>query len=897
MRLQTKTLALFSISGALILAVIGLIQFMVLKAQAFADIENQISRQLEHLDFALTRFVRDVENDLRVLAADARVRTPQDESFTSFLRADEKTYAYRIGPKEQEIIDLFQTFRQYHPHVNSVYMGRENGSFVRSHKRERPTQYDPRDRPWYSLAKDHPDAVMRTRPYRSVTAPDVNIGVVMPLADEERGFFGVLGADITLTSLTDYLTDFTLGYDGQILLLDSEGVILAYPDSKALFADVGYFFPGGERLLSAGDKAHVVLAGPQGPRHAYVHRSPGTGWTLAALLDERRIQEDIGKTVLRNLAFLAAAVILLSLVTLAGLYSSILSPLAVLTRGARHIRQTGDLAFRFHIRSRDEIRDLAEAFHQMLASMRASESQLRDSREALQQERNLLEVRVGERTLELEEANRNLTREVEVRTRAEKAAEEANRAKSLFLANMSHEIRTPLNAILGFAQLLLRDPGLGAGHRRSVETVYRSGEHLLLLLNDILEMSKIEAGRMTLQEEDFDLGSLLGDLEAMFRVLAQNKGISLEVVMAPDVPRWISSDAQKLRQVLGNLLGNAVKFTEQGGVALRVGVAATTPQDGHSGAEAGKNLLFEVEDTGPGIPEEARKTIFSHFEQLDVGSRAGGTGLGLAIAKAYAELMGGGIEVQSSLGRGSVFRVRVPLTEGTPGKERDAGHVLRPSRLRPGQEKRRILVVDDNEANREILVRLLEEAGFMVREAGDGHLACSLYGQWKPHLVLLDMIMPGMDGFAVLEHIRATNGQDAAPVVAVTASVLSSEKERVLAAGAVAFLKKPFKAEELFELVRRHLGVDFEEADTAEQTADQQSRPRPAVTPEQLSRLPAEILSSLRSAALSLDVEGLREALGRLGPDHADVARGLLELVDEFRFEELHALLQDRDVA
>ncbi len=168
-----------------------------------------------------------------------------------------------------------------------------------------------------------------------------------------------------------------------------------------------------------------------------------------------------------------------------------------------------------------------------------------------------------------------------------------------------------------------------------------------------------------------------------------------------------------------------------------------------------------------------------------------------------------------------MFRVSLPLTEGVPGKGREAGHVLRPSRLRPGQEERRILVVDDNEVNREILVRLLEEAGFVVREAGAGRLAGSLYGQWKPHLVLLDMIMPEMDGFAVLEHIRATHGQDAAPVIAVTASVLSSEKERVLAAGAVAFLKKPFKAEELFELVRRHLGVDFEEADTAEHAADQ----------------------------------------------------------------------------
>jgi signal transduction histidine kinase/DNA-binding response OmpR family regulator len=891
MRLKAKTLTLFAASGVLILALVGLIQFMAQKARIFVQIQYQISKQLEHLDFALTRFAEDVENDLRILASDERVRTRRDEDFTNFLTVPEDSHVYLIGEREQEIIRLFQAFRMYHPHVNSVYMGRENGSFVRSHKRERPTRYDPRDRPWYILAKQHPDEVMRTPPYRSVTTPDVNVGVVVALQDEQDKVFGVVGADITLTNLTSYLTDFVLSYDGRVLLIDRDGEVLAFQDGALLFKDVRDVFGNGGRLLDAQRGEHVVLNGPEGRLHAYVHPSSVKGWILAGILDDNRIRKDIRNNVLRNLAFLVAAIVLLSVATLVGLYSSIISPLARLTKDTQHIRQTGDMTHRFIAQSRDEIGDLAESFNGMMDALQDAESELKDSRSALQEERNLLDERVKTRTQELEQANRKLQREVEERTKAEEAAEEANKAKSMFLANMSHEIRTPLNAILGFAQLLLRDAQLRPEQRRSVETVYRSGEHLLRLLNDILEMSKIEAGRMVLQIENFDLRALLDDLEAMFRVLTRSKGISLEIVLDRDAPRWIRADEQKLHQVLNNLLGNAVKFTDQGGVVARIGARPRTEQ-GREGPTT-YDLLVEVEDTGPGVPENARRSVFAHFEQLgSSGRRKGGAGLGLAIAKAYVELMGGSIDVQSQPGQGSVFSFTVPVLQGEADKGRAGDRLGRPTCLQPGQGEIRVLVVDDNEVNRELLVRLLEQAGFTVKEAESGRQACSFYDSWRPRLVLLDMIMPEVDGFGVLEYIRGTAGAGAAPVIAVTASVLQSEKERVLAAGAVAFLKKPFKAEELFQLLEEHLGVAFQDEEPRAEGEPSAARTGGEIDPGQLGRLPAELVASLREAALRLDVDGLREQLNGLGPEYAALAAGLLELVDAFRLQELQVLLQ-----
>lgn len=888
MRLHSKTILLFSATGLAILIVVGALQFIVLKERTLSEIRDQIDKQLGHLDLVVTRHLQDVECDVLGLAGDERINTRDDARFTNFLNADEKTFQYRITPREEEIISVLRAFYLSHPNVNSAYMGRENGSFVRSHKRARPTRYDPRDRPWYTLAKNHPGQVMRTPPYRSVTTDDINIGVVTALLDQHESIFGVVGADITLTALTDSIAAFQISHGGQVMLLDANGTVLAARDKTMIFENVRTLFPNGKSLLQPQNAPFVLLDGPSGQYHAYTHNSLETNWKFIGLVPRHQVQAHISQLVLENLQFLAAAIVLLSLASILGLNRSILAPLAGLTKGTQHVRAQGDLSYRFQASSRDEIRELAEAFNQMLEALDSSTRELRLSRQALQEERNLLDARVQDRTRELETLNRTLLREVEERARAERAAEKANQTKSLFLASMSHEIRTPLNAVLGFTQLLLLDPQLGPTQRRSLETVHRSGEHLLMLLNDILEMSKIEAGRVETHPVHFDLWAMLEDLEATFVILTRQAGLTLEVFKTDALPRWVLGDEQKLRQVLHNLLGNAVKFTETGGIVLRADLHA----DGHDNAP---RLHFEVEDSGPGIPEESRQSVFRTFEQLSADkTRKGGTGLGLAISKAYVELMGGNIAIGGEVGVGSVFSFELPFTPGQAQEGHARQTSSRVTRLAEGQGEVRILVVDDNDANREILSTLLRLAGFTVQEAADGVAACDLFTSWNPSLILLDMVMPVMDGFQVMECIRTTEAGRLVPIIAVTASVLREDENRVLAAGAVAFLKKPFKAAELYALLAQHLEVRYEQDDaTAQPAAEAHSdstRDRQAIR-----ALSTHAREELRQAAISLDMERLGECIELTARENKTAAAILERLLLEFRFEAIQDLLDQAE--
>lgn len=888
MRLHTKTLLLFSAAGLAILVVVGTMLFMVLKERTLIEIREQIGKQLGHLDLAVIRHLQDVEYDVLGLAGDERINTRDDAEFTNFLSAEESTFQYRITPREEEIISVLRAFYLSHPNVNSAYMGRENGSFVRSHKRARPTRYDPRDRPWYTLAKSHPGQIMRTPPYRSVTTDDVNIGVVTALLDQHENILGVVGADITLTALTDYISSFQVSFGGQVMLLDANGTVLAARDKTMIFENVRTIFPNGGSLLQPQNTPFVLLDGPSGQYHAYMHNSVGTNWKFIGLVPQHQVREYISQLVLENLQFLAAAIVLLSLASILGLNRSILAPLAGLTKGTQHVRTQGDLSYRFQASSQDEIRELANAFNQMLEALDSSTRELRLSRQALQEERNLLDKRVQERTRELEALNRTLQREVEERARAEKAADKANQAKSLFLASMSHEIRTPLNAVLGFTQLLLLDPQVGPAQRRSLETVHRSGEHLLMLLNDILEMSKIEAGRVETHPVHFDLWAMLEDLEATFVVLTRQAGLTLEVFKADDLPHWVLADEQKLRQVLHNLLGNAVKFTGSGGIVLR----AALRSDLH-GSTA--RLRFEVEDSGPGIPEDSRESVFRTFEQLSADkTRKGGTGLGLAISKAYVELMGGSIAVGGQEGGGSVFSFDLPFVSGRSQAGQSRQTSSRITRLAEGQNEVRVLVVDDNDANREILSSLLRLAGFTVQEAADGVAACELFSSWNPQLILLDMIMPVMDGFQVLERIRSTEAGRLVPIIAVTASVLREDEDRVLAAGVVAFLKKPFKAADVYALLEEHLGVRYQKDDANEQLPAQ-VLPDSARDRQAIRALSAQAREDLRQAAISLDMERLGECIELTGRENRDAAAILERLLLEFRFDAIQDLLDEAE--
>src|SRR4051812_41906083 len=469
-------------------------------------------------------------------------------------------------------------------------------------------------------------------------------------------------------------------------------------------------------------------------------------------------------------------------------------------------------------------------------------------------------------------------RDVTERKRYEQSLQQANRAKSVFLANMSHEIRTPMNAILGFSQLMLRDKDLTPQQCQYLGTINRSGEHLLALINDILEMSKIEAGRATLNPSTFDLPVLLNDLEMMFRVRTNEKKLSFSVeLVGDDVPQYIVADINKMRQVFINVLGNAVKFTEQGGVGVRV-------LADRKGAK-GPSLRVAIEDTGPGISQDEQDRLFRHFEQTKSGQQTGtGTGLGLAISREFVRLMGGDITLSSQVGKGSVFVIDLPLNEGeaqaVQAKEKQR-HVLK---LQPGQPACRVLVVDDIEENRQLLAQLLAPVGFEVRLAVNGAEAVKQFEEWQPSLILMDFRMPVMDGHEAIRRIRALPGGKEPTIIAVTASAMDDNRQELMEIGADDFIGKPFREAELFHKIHAHVGVEYEYADDS---AAAPATEAAELTPESLAALPAQLIDPMREAVVTADLDLLLAKIQEIESRDPRIAKGLRRLAEGFHYQKL----------
>ncbi|WP_017717108.1 PAS domain S-box protein [Kamptonema formosum] len=515
------------------------------------------------------------------------------------------------------------------------------------------------------------------------------------------------------------------------------------------------------------------------------------------------------------------------------------------------------------------------------------------------------------RLLEQEKQQRQeLTLKNSALEQARREAEAANIAKSRFLSHMSHELRTPLNAILGFSQVICRDSSLSPQHQEHLRIISRSGEHLLSLINDVLEMSKIEAGRLELCESDFDLFDLLDTLEQMFKLKANSKGLALTFDRAPDVPQYVLSDESKLRQVLINLLGNAIKFTQKGSVTLRVRLghgawgiahrASGSEQDSQSPILNPKSpmpsaqcpIIFEVSDTGPGIAPEEMDSLFEAFGQTEVGRNSHeGTGLGLPISRQFVRLMGGDITLSSAPGRGTAFTfdVRVGLAEVAQVETRQPAR--RAIGLAPGQPPCRILVVEDRAENRQLLVELLESLGFEVRSAVNGQEAIALWSTWQPHLIWMDMRMPVMDGHEATKQIKATRQGEDTVIIALTASAFEEERAIILQAGCDDFLRKPFREEVLLAKIAEHLEVEYVYEE------DQPKSPQPAavpweLTPQDLAVMPAQWVAQLRHAALSADDELILELLEEIPRENATLARALADLVSNFRFDRLAGLTE-----
>jgi PAS domain S-box-containing protein len=470
--------------------------------------------------------------------------------------------------------------------------------------------------------------------------------------------------------------------------------------------------------------------------------------------------------------------------------------------------------------------------------------------------------------------------------RAKEAAEVANRAKSAFLANMSHDIRTPMNAILGYTQLLQREPDLPVDSKDKLTMISRSGQHLLALIEDVLVMSKIEAGRVTVQPTCFNLPAMLGDLTAMFRMRTEAKGLAFKVIEDGVLPEQIVVDESKFRQVMLNLLGNAVKFTERGQVELMVGV--------YRNATGQWWLSAKVSDTGPGIAPGDLPRLFRQFEPAG-GERKynEGTGLGLAISREYARLMGGDVVVASQEGQGSCFHFEVPFSEGDQQEVAKPVNKRRVIGLRPGQSPMLVLLADDSASNRNWLKQLLALVGCQVLEAENGEEAIRVWEKCKPNLILMDLQMPVLDGCEATRRIKAAPGGKDTVIMALTATVIEESWQEILAAGAVDLLGKPMEESQLFDKMHAHLGVDFLYEAEPEAESSAQDEVPPEMRAERMARLPATLRKGMHDAIANGDLEGFDKYLDEVFALDPGLGRFLRPLADRYDYDHLLKLLTD----
>ncbi|MEY4544814.1 MAG: hypothetical protein RL685_1009, partial [Pseudomonadota bacterium] len=491
--------------------------------------------------------------------------------------------------------------------------------------------------------------------------------------------------------------------------------------------------------------------------------------------------------------------------------------------------------------------------------------QLETERE-LREHRDHLEDLVRNRTLALHQAKEQ--------------ADAANSAKSTFLASMSHEIRTPMNAVLGFGQLMERENDLSPRDRDRLSKIMSAGYHLLELINNVLEMSKIEAGRMEVKDATFDLHGAIAHVDAMVRKGMEDRGLAFVTTGTESLPRYVRSDVAKLRQILINLLSNSAKFTAAGSVTLRA--SAEGLADGHA------QLRFAVTDTGVGIAAHELERVFEPFVQTESGIRKQtGTGLGMSISRDFARLLGGDLTVQSTPGVGTTFQVELRVTVGSRS-ELVESQVADGRRVDVAQGRRlTILIVDDQEDNRTFLREVLLSAGINVFEAENGAVAVARFVEVTPDLIFMDVKMPGMDGVEATLRIRQLPEGKHVPIVMLSASVFDDERQAVLQTGGNQFIAKPFQVADIWNALEQHLGVGLV-SDTAPAPS---RREGPTLTRQQVAALGEQAVTAVREAVALGYVQRIPALLSGVGAEHAVTVAALSQLAEDLELEKLHQLL------
>jgi signal transduction histidine kinase/DNA-binding response OmpR family regulator len=687
------------------------------------------------------------------------------------------------------------------------------------------------------------------------------------------------------------LEDFRISPNCQTLILDSSGQLVAF--SPVTQTDRSGYVDSHSRETTSRQQQQVIQLSTEylvkhfgnltainssenlnfinnGSRYLLQVRpfenSQGLNWLIVAVVPETDFMDKVDANTRNNMELVLLALIL-SIAFLLFISFRIELRLRRLISATEAIAG-GDFDSTISGSGVAELEALARAFEGMNRQLKASRKRLEDYSGDLQRQ-------VAQKTKELKQA--------------QIVAVRANRAKSTFLANMSHELRTPLNAIIGFAHLLVNSKKTAPEQQSSLDIINRSGEHLLKLINDILSLSKIEAGQITLESNAFDLYSLLDDLERMFQLKAQSKALQLVFERSSDVPQYVRTDESKLRQVLINLLDNAVKFAEVGRVKLTVKLLQSMTKK-----PIPKFFLqFSVKDTGRGIAPDEVSSLFKPFVQTETGRKSQtGTGLGLPISRSFVKLMGGDIQVKSQLGKGTVFCFYIKARSATKSEVYDQLPQKQVKGLASHQQQYRILVADDEPANRLLLTQILKSAGFVVWFADDGMEAVKLWQKYKPHLIWMDLRMPVLDGFQAAQKIRARPNGSNTKIIALSANAFVKTQELAMSNGFDDFVAKPFRDAVIFEKMALHLGVRYiyEEKSLRKSREDE---PAQQLTPESLSVLPRELIHKLYKAAACGDEQVVRLLIEQIPRSQKQIAGALTKLVDNMSLDIISDLTQN----